>query len=196
MNITQRELDKRLATPANATTTSEQQKLKSHQNQNLSDFAARASDLVSKMKNDAQNAQVAFKDCAEYFGEDPKVIDCSTFFGYFMRFISTWKLAQEENEKRRKMQKVQEAKSEENNAKQNQVNVKNALISELKTRNNRNLIKPAPNDIQDGTFEDIILGMKSEPYRANINEVGTRKSFRRQRSDNLALTTNETEPLW
>ena len=47
----------------------------------------------------------------------------------------------------------------------------------------------------DGTFEDIILGMKSEPYRANINEVGTRKSFRRQRSDNLALTTNETEPL-
>ena len=66
------------------------------------------------------------------------------------------------------------------------------MINELKTRNTRNLFKPAPNDIQDGTFEDIILGMKSEPYRANIEN---RKSFRRQRSDNLALTTNETEPL-
>ena len=88
MSITQRELDKRLATPANATTSTEQQKLKSHQNQNLSDFATRASDIVSKMKNDAQNAQNAFKDCAEYFGEDPKIIDCSTFFGYFMRLIS------------------------------------------------------------------------------------------------------------
>ena len=192
MNVTQRELDNRLATPSNVTTTKEQQKVKSNQNQTLSDFASRASEIVSKMKIDAQNAQNAFKDCAEYFGEDPKLTDCTTFFGYFVRFIATWKIAQDENEKRQKMQQIQAQKSQENNAKQNQVNVKSAVINELKTRNNRNLFKPAPNDIQDGTFEDIILGMKSEPYRANIEN---RKSFRRQRSDNLALTTNETEPL-
>ena len=55
-------------------------------------------------------------------------------------------------------------------------NMKNAMINELKTRNNRNLmVKPGVNEIQDGTFEGIILDMKSQPYR---NE-GMHRSFRR-----------------
>jgi hypothetical protein len=52
-----------------------------------------------------------------------------------------------------------------------QVNVRrnqNAVINELKTKtggnvNSKQIIKP--DEVQDGTFENIILGMKSEPYR-------------------------------
>ena len=75
------------------------------------------------------------------------------------------------------------------------------MINELKQnnlkRNNRqNLVKPAPSEIQDGTFEGIILDMKKQPYRSD----GMHRSFRRERhklnpSDSMTVTTNETEPL-
>ena len=74
----------------------------------------------------------------------------------------------------------------------------NDLMNELNQRNN---IK-SPQDIKDGDFENIILGIKSEPYRTthvNVNgEMSCRssRSFRRQRSDNSSrLVTDESGPL-
>ena len=48
--------------------------------------------------------QAAFQECAEFFGENPKSMDANTFFGYFVRFVATWKAAELENERRRIME--------------------------------------------------------------------------------------------
>ena len=70
----------------------------------------------------------------------------------------------------------------------------NDLINEL---NQRNIV--SPQDIQDGQFENIILGIKSEPYRTThvvVNGEINKRSFRRQKSSsNSAKLTNESEPL-
>ena len=142
-----------------------------------------------------------FQDCAEYFGEDPKTGDCNTFFSVIVRFIATWKSAEEDNVKRQKLLEAENRKNQAGNPEDSQkrpetaANMKNAMINELKTRNNRNLmVKPGVNEIQDGTFEGIILDMKSQPYR---NE-GMHRSFRRHKktpSESMTVTTNETEPL-
>ena len=205
MEQTRKELDNRLNAPINATSTKEQQRLKISQNQSLQDFVDKASGQVTKLRSDANNAQSSFRDCAEYFGEDVKMIDCNTFFGYFERFVATWKKAEEDNVKRHKQmlesQRKQQMEAKETiAANTNPANVKSALINELKTRNSRIIkFKPGPDEFKDGTFEDIILGMKSEPYRNpnNMAMEGVRKSFRSRRSGDpmTALTTNETEPL-
>ncbi len=201
MELTKRELANRINATSNpaSTTSKEAVLVKMEQNKFLQDFVDRASAQVTKLRQDADNANSNFRECAEFFGEDPKSIDCNAFFGYFVRFVTTWKTANEENEKRRKLEeqkRIQQANQDLANQTKasSQANMKNAVINELKSRNQRNFIKPEPNEFQDGTFEDIILGMKSEPYRTNINE-GMRKSFRRQRADGLALSTAETEPL-
>ena len=110
--------------------------------------------------------------CAEYFGEDPKTGDCNTFFSVIVRFIATWKSAEEDNVKRQKLLEAENRKNQAGNPEDSQkrpetaANMKNAMINELKTQNNRNLmVKPGVNEIQDGTFEGIILDMKSQPYR-------------------------------
>ena len=54
-----------------------------------------------------------------------------------------------------------------------------------------------PDEVKDGTLEDIILGLKSEPYRAAAasgNEV-SRKSFRRQRSGNGSGNDRERDVM-
>ena len=61
MDLTKRELENRLNAPINATSSKEQQRLKSGQNQSLQDFVNVASDLVNKLRTDFNNAQSAFK---------------------------------------------------------------------------------------------------------------------------------------
>ena len=74
-------------------------------------------------------------------------------------------------------------------------NHQNDLINELNQRNKPTI---SPQDIQDGQFENIILGMKSEPYRTphNVNGDIHRRSYRRQRSSNSQKLTDESGPLW
>jgi len=201
MDLTKRELENRLNAPIQSMQNKEQQRLKSEQNKSLQEFVNMASEKVSKLRSDANNAQSSFKDCAEYFGEDPKTGDCNTFFSVIVRFIATWKSAEEDNVKRQKLLEAENRKNQAGNPEDSQkrpetaANMKNAMINELKTRNNRNLmVKPGVNEIQDGTFEGIILDMKSQPYR---NE-GMHRSFRRHKktpSESMTVTTNETEPL-
>lgn len=198
MELTKRELDNRLAAPINATTTKEQQRIKDNQNASLQEFVDKASDLVFKLRMDTDNAQTAFKQCVEFFGEDPKSMDCNTLFGYLVRFVATWKSAEEDNVKRQRMLEMQtkeEMKKQQNQQQREESQtIKTAVINEIKLRNNRfKMPLPKPEEFQDGTFEDIIMGMKSQPYRNNINE-GKRKSFRK-RGLETSLSTGETEPL-
>ena len=61
MDLTKRELENRLNAPINATSSKEQQRLKSEQNNSLQDFVNMASGLVTRLRTDTDNAQSAFK---------------------------------------------------------------------------------------------------------------------------------------
>ena len=63
MDLTKRELENRLNVPINATSSKEQQRLKSEQNNSLQDFVNMASGLVTRLRTDTDNAQSAFKVC-------------------------------------------------------------------------------------------------------------------------------------
>merc|ERR1712012_293329 len=110
--------------------------------------------------------------CLEHFGEDSKTLDANAFFAILVRFCASWKAAEVENVKREKMKKAQEAQkaAQENNNHQanlNKKNLQNSLIAELKNKNTgtRKPIRQIPqDDIKDGTFEQIIMDIKSEPY--------------------------------
>merc|ERR1711862_565157 len=142
----------------------------------------KASDLVIKLRTDTNNAQAAFKDCAEYFGEDSKVMDCNTFFGYFVRFTAIWKTHVEENIKRRKIQEQTMALMK------NPPQVQSKKPSQEKMKNAGNhLFKFNPNEVQDGTFEKIIMDMKDQLFR-------TKGSFRKPaRHEGMAISSQETD---
>eukprot|EP00095_Tigriopus_kingsejongensis_P004806 snap_masked-scaffold182_size278544-processed-gene-1.8 protein:Tk04806 transcript:snap_masked-scaffold182_size278544-processed-gene-1.8-mRNA-1 annotation:"GL25292" len=198
MDLTKRELENRLATP-NA-----KDKAKMAQNQALKDFVDYAGEAVAKVRSDANRGQKLFVECVEYFGENPKMIDANTFFGYFVRFSATWKQSELHNEKRRKLLQQQQLqqqlkatanqKSEENlpnesDRRNQRKNLQNALINEFKNKavgtKTKSHIKP--DEVKDGTLEDLIMSMKTEPYRANVNDA-MRKSFRRQRSNQMTTS--------
>ncbi len=198
--LTRRELENRLAQPNAA-----KDRSKMAQNQQLKDFVDKASEQVSTLRQEADRAQALFRECVEYFGENGKTTDVNTFFGYFVRFFAIWKQSELDNERRRKLEAAaaaaaaneaaaDAAAAKEANAVRSRRNLQNALISELKSK----ATHVKPDEVKDGTLEDIILGLKSEPYRANVaTEGGVRKSFRRQRTDRMsaAFATSESEAL-
>lgn len=63
------------------------------QNPILKDFLANSEEKLKKMKTQAKNAQDAFKDCVEFFGESPKNTDANTFFTLIVRFIKEFKVS-------------------------------------------------------------------------------------------------------
>ena len=199
MEITRRELDNRLSTP-NA-----KDKTKMAQNQTLKEFVDNAGEILTGLRQETNRSQTLFKECVEYFGESPKMTDANAFFGHFVRFIAVWKQSETENEKRRKLllqkqlaernrqqQPAQDNLVNEENQRRNRKNLQSALISELKsTRVGPQASQKShrkAEEVKDGTLEDIIMGLKSEPYRANVNEA-MRRSFRRQKSERERLTT-------
>ena len=210
MEITRRELENRLAAAA-----AKDNRAKVEQNAALKEFVDQAGSTVKQLRNEANKAQELFKDCAEYFGENPKMIDANTFFGYFVRFSAVWKTSGLENEKRKKLaaqQALQEqaqlqAQQQQQQGQQQQPqrsrrNMQAALVNELKnslspthaTSNKKAHIKP--DEVRDGTLEDLILSMKNEPYRAHTASEGVgRKSFRRQRSHQIAVANGGSSAM-
>lgn len=75
MDVTKKELEHRLSTP-NA-----KDRAKMAQNQALKDFVDKASEQVNILRQDANRAETLFRDCVEYFGENSKMMEASTFFG-------------------------------------------------------------------------------------------------------------------
>lgn len=184
MKLTLHELNARQNAPPNPS--------KTQRNIALKDFCDNASEQLKKLKVDANNAKQSYTDCLEHFGEDAKSLDANAFFAILMRFSMNWKAAESENIKREKLRKAQELQKaiQENNNQDNSrntVNNKNAvnlkknlqnnLIAELKNKNGRKSINHIRQDeIKDGTFEQMIMDIKSEPYcpRRSVRRVPDR----------------------
>uniref|UniRef100_A0A1B6DWK9 Formin-like protein n=1 Tax=Clastoptera arizonana TaxID=38151 RepID=A0A1B6DWK9_9HEMI len=163
----------------------------------LRDFLANSEDKLRKLKTDAKIAQDLFRECLEYFGESPRSSDANTFFSLLVRFTKSYKTAEQENEQRRRLElAAAEASNNSNNidvAKRNKINQKKqqeAVINELK--NKTRLVQEKKllhqDDVYNGALEDILLGLKSEPYR---RADAVRRSQRRRIDNNRLSRTME-----
>ncbi|XP_044731705.1 formin-like protein isoform X1 [Chrysoperla carnea] len=165
----------------------------------LRDFLANTEEKLKRLKADAKAAQEAFRECVEYFGESPRTIDANTFFSLLVRFARSFKAADQENEQRRRLEQAAINalnKSNQEVIKLNKINQKkqqDAVINELK--NKTKLVKEKKllhqDEVYNGALEDILLGLKSEPYRRA--DAVRRSQRRRIDSNRLSRTMEELE---
>ncbi|XP_022920232.1 formin-like protein [Onthophagus taurus] len=165
----------------------------------LRDFLANAEDKVKKLKNDVKTAQDTFRECVEYFAESPRTTDANSFFSLLVRFVKAFKVADQENEQRRRLELAAmnaNSKTNEEVVKRNKLNQKkqqDAVINELKHKtkmvHEKKLLQQ--DEVYNGALEDILLGLKSEPYR---RADAVRRSQRRRIDNNrLSKTLEELE---
>jgi len=204
-NLLKTELENRIEDLAKQNKAGGDNKSKAAQNAKLQGFYDKSTDITNKIKKDSDTCQKTFNECAEYFGEASSKNDLSVnmFFGYFSRFINAWKNAETQNEQRRRKLEAEARKQAakdnvpEKSAPTEKVTMRHRqsdLINELNQRNKPTI---SPQNMQDGDFENIILGLKNEPYRTthNVNGDIHRKSYRRQRSSNSHRLTEESGPM-
>ncbi|XP_068948701.1 formin-like protein 3 isoform X3 [Petaurus breviceps papuanus] len=151
-----------------------------HDNSVLRNFLSANEGKLDKLQRDARTAEEAYNAVVRYFGESPKTTPPSVFFPVFVRFIRSYKEAEQENEARKKQEEVmrekllaQEAKkldaktpSQRNKWQQQE------LIAELRRRQAKEH-RPVYEG-KDGTIEDIITVLKSVPFTARTAKRGSR----------------------
>ncbi|XP_071811817.1 formin-like protein 2 isoform X2 [Apostichopus japonicus] len=144
----------------------------------LRDFLLNNEDKVKKLEGDMKKAMDAYNDVVSYYGENPKMTPPGTFFSFFTRFDAAYKQAQIEIQ-----QNIAASKAKKEQAvKKNQ---QNALMAELQSKCKKdNHYK----DAEDGAIENIISGLKSEPYR---RADGIRRSIRRKQAVMRPSITSE-----
>ncbi|KAK9303760.1 hypothetical protein QLX08_004639 [Tetragonisca angustula] len=164
----------------------------------LRDFLNNSEEKLRRLKSDARTAGEAFRECVEFFGESPRQADANTFFSLLVRFARAFKAADQENEQRRRLEAAaaEALNASEDVIKRNKLNQKkqqDAVINELKNKTRlvqeKKLLQQ--DEVYNGALEDILLGLRSEPYR---RADAVRRSQRR-RIDNhrLSRTAEELE---
>ncbi|KAM3591799.1 uncharacterized protein V6R79_007705 [Siganus canaliculatus] len=132
----------------------------------LQTFLSSNTELLQTLSADGKTAQDAYDSAVEFFGENPKTTPPSVFFPVFVRFIRSYKQAEQENQQRRKHGLNGEApssplrpdsKAPPPSCRAPQVD----LIAELKKRQ----VSPLVREGKDGAIEDIITDLRNQPYR-------------------------------
>ncbi|XP_062366877.1 formin-like protein 3 isoform X3 [Cinclus cinclus] len=132
-----------------------------HESAVLRGFLGGSEGQLERLQRDARTAEDAYNTVVRYFGESPKTTPPSVFFPVFVRFIHSYKDAEQENETRKKQEEVmrekllaQEAKKQEKRNKWQQ----QELIAELRRRQAKDH-RPMYEG-KDGTIEDIITARR------------------------------------
>ncbi|XP_021709642.1 formin-like protein CG32138 [Aedes aegypti] len=176
---------------------------KGTQNHVLRDFLNNSEEKLKKIRTDCKTAQDSFKECIEYFGESSRNADANAFFSLLVRFVRAFKACDQENEQRRRLEQaaLQAANKKDddegvvlrNNKLNNQKKQQEAVINELKTKTNsvreKKLLQQ--DEVYNGALEDILLGLKNEPYRRA--DAVRRSQRRRIDSNRLSRTMEEME---
>lgn len=136
----------------------------------LKDFLKANTEVMEKLQTDSKTAQEAYESAVEYFGENPKTSPPTMFFPIFVRFVKAYKKVEHDIELWRKEEAAAkevesnspskpEPKSPVPKAKRQQMD----MIAELKKKQ---LVKePLIYEGGDGAIEDIISGLRNQPYR-------------------------------
>uniref|UniRef100_A0A663EIV9 Formin like 3 n=1 Tax=Aquila chrysaetos chrysaetos TaxID=223781 RepID=A0A663EIV9_AQUCH len=148
-----------------------------HENSVLRSFLAASEGKLERLQKDARTAEDAYNTVVRYFGESPKTTPPSVFFPVFVRFIRSYKDAEQENETRKKQEEVMREKLLAQEAKKQEKVSRNKwqqqeLIAELRRRQAKDH-RPVYEG-KDGTIEDIITALKSVPFTARTAKRGSR----------------------
>uniref|UniRef100_A0A8C3I6E5 Formin like 3 n=1 Tax=Chrysemys picta bellii TaxID=8478 RepID=A0A8C3I6E5_CHRPI len=150
-----------------------------HDNSVLRSFLGANEGRLEKLQKDAKTAEDAYNTVVRYFGESPKTMPPSVFFPVFVRFIRSYKDAEQENEQRKKQEEVlrekmlaQEAKKLEKCPLQRNKWQQQELIAELRRRQAKEH-RPVYEG-KDGAIEDIITVLKSVPFTARSAKRASR----------------------
>ncbi|XP_038134199.1 formin-like protein 1 [Cyprinodon tularosa] len=133
----------------------------------LKEFIKTNSEHLETLIKDSKTAQEAYASVVEYFGENPKTTQPSMFFPLFGRFVKAYKIAQQEIELKKKMEKESSEEKEtpttpnKGGSQKGQMMPKMDFLAELKKRQ----VKPPVREGKDGALEDIITDLRSTPYR-------------------------------
>ncbi|XP_047667238.1 formin-like protein 1 isoform X2 [Tachysurus fulvidraco] len=159
----------------------------------LKDFLSNNSSLMDAVVKDAKTAQDVYESVVEYFGENPKTTPPSMFFLIFIRFIKAYKTAEQENQQRKrdgvvggdpsKGAAMLEADKIGSKVPTMPRLVQVDLIAELKRRQ----VSPLMREGEDGTIEDIITGLRSQPY---IRADGARLSYKWKPAQKLQVSSD------
>ncbi|XP_015414063.1 PREDICTED: formin-like protein 3 isoform X2 [Myotis davidii] len=136
-----------------------------HDNSVLRSFLSTNDGKLDKLQRDAKTAEEAYNAVVRYFGESPKTTPPSVFFPVFVRFIRSYKEAEQENEARKKQEEVMREKQLAQEAKKLDAKTpsqrnkwqQQELIAELRRRQAKEH-RPVYEG-KDGTIEDIITGL-------------------------------------
>uniref|UniRef100_A0A9J8A3D0 Formin-like protein 1 n=1 Tax=Cyprinus carpio carpio TaxID=630221 RepID=A0A9J8A3D0_CYPCA len=136
----------------------------------LTNFMSNNGSLLDSVVKDSKTAEEVYHSVVEYFGENLKSTPPSVFFPVFARFIKAYKLAEQENEQRKK--KISEtdfgtdlptSDPPMSTAMPSMPRVPQVdLIAELKRRQ----MKPLVREGKDGAIEDIITALQAVPFTA------------------------------
>ncbi|XP_025856050.2 formin-like protein 3 isoform X3 [Vulpes vulpes] len=140
-----------------------------HDNSVLRNFLSTNEGKLDKLQRDAKTAEEAYNAVVRYFGESPKTTPPSVFFPVFVRFIRSYKEAEQENEARKKQEEVMREKQLAQEAKKLDAKTpsqrnkwqQQELIAELRRRQAKEH-RPVYEG-KDGTIEDIITGLHRQP---------------------------------
>ncbi|KAM3823210.1 formin-like protein 1 [Vipera latastei] len=156
----------------------------------LKDFLKMNTEMMEKLQADSKTAQEAYESTVEYFGENPKTTPPTMFFPTFVRFIKAYQKAEEDIQ----MWKKQEAAAKEEEsispgkeeqavpkAKRQQMD----LIAELKKK--QMVKEPLIYEEKDGAIEDIISGLRIQPYRRG--DTGRHSGKKRATGQTLQVTS-------
>nr|XP_048685716.1 formin-like protein 1 isoform X7 [Caretta caretta] len=136
----------------------------------LKDFLKANTEVMEKLQTDSKTAQEAYESAVEYFGENPKTSPPTMFFPIFVRFVKAYKKVEQDIELWRKEEaaakevesnspRKPEPKSPVHKAKRQQMD----MIAELKKK--QMVKEPLIYEGGDGAIEDIISGLRNQPYR-------------------------------
>ncbi|KAI1304648.1 Formin-like protein 1 [Halotydeus destructor] len=171
------------------------QNLRDAATQRLQQFVVQKGPEIDILKKELKLAQSEFSECAEYFGENTKTMESSsTLFVAFSRFLKNYKQCLYENRlsQRKKLESLIQEKIQEHQKRNSEgsangdasLNGKDA--NEAKVREKRILKQ---DEVYNGALEDILLGLKNEPYR---RADAVRRSQRRK-AENVRLSQSEMD---
>uniref|UniRef100_A0A8D3DIU7 Formin-like 1a n=1 Tax=Scophthalmus maximus TaxID=52904 RepID=A0A8D3DIU7_SCOMX len=123
----------------------------------LKEFIKTNCEQLESLIRDSKTAQEAYGSVVEYFGENPKTTQPAMFFPMFARFIKAYKTAQQEIQRRKKMESESSEEKETPSPNRGPKVPQMDLIAELKKRQ----VKPQVREGKDGALEDIITGNKT-----------------------------------
>ncbi|XP_042199174.1 LOW QUALITY PROTEIN: formin-like protein 1 [Callorhinchus milii] len=136
----------------------------------LKEFLSSNNEKLEQLQRDSTSAQEAYSSVVEYFGENVKTTQPSTFFQLFTRFIKAYKQTEQDNQNRQREEAAQEAPVTDLTNASPQDKKPPAqkkppfldLMAELKKKQNKERIIY---DGKDGAIEDIITDLRNQPYR-------------------------------